>query len=436
MDNMKYHGYILEIHHGGSFNEEGGEILYSGGEIMRWDIDPDKVSITHMVKELENMGYKGNVEVVLCRVHGKGLKEGLFEVYKDSSVIQLIGQLLEHKYCQLYVKHKIDPKSFQQPTATTEGGDEETASGRLRREGVDAIVDPGTEESEEDSSSGSESDIAYRDVAADLSEEDDPELEDIRCQVEVAKKKRAEKLKSLRLQKDLDTIIREARQDKQYNKGKGKEKGCAIVAIDAATEGYITDYPSSNEACSINSGESSYEFGDDEDTLREPRSYFRKSGTFPQYEPTCELPTFTVGQLFEDGKQFKDAICLAAVKTQRNIYFKKNCKEYIRVRCKETSCPWQIVAKFMKNLGAYQVRKFFDNHTCNITYKNSRVNSSWLAKHYMGTIRSLPSIKLNEFKKLVKEQLGVEVSRSQCRRAKEKVYDLVVGDSKGEYALM
>ncbi|PKI47469.1 hypothetical protein CRG98_032059 [Punica granatum] len=321
-----------------------------------------------------------------------------------------------------------------QPKAATE----ENAFGSLRRKGVDTIIDPVAEESEETSSSGSESDFAYRDVAADLSEEDDPKLEDIRSQVQIVKKKRAEKLKSLRLrnENDLETTISEARQDKQDNKGKEKEG--FIVAVDAGDEGYITDYPSSNEACSINSGESSSEFGDDEDGVREkePKSYFKKLGTFPQYESTCALPTFSVGQLFEDGKQFKDAISLASVKTQRNLYFKKNCKEYIRVRCKETSYPWKIVAKFMKSLGAYQVRKFFDNHTCNITYKNSRVNSKWLARHYMGTIRSLPSIKLNELKKLVKEHLSVEVSRSQCRRAKEKVYDLLVGDSKAEYALM
>ncbi|PKI51503.1 hypothetical protein CRG98_028063 [Punica granatum] len=370
------------------------------------------------------MGYKDNIEVVFCRVHGKGLKAGLFEVYKDTSVIQVIGQLLEHKYCQLYVKQITDPKAnVQNPKAaivggaeeTCEGGPEETCPGTvsvsLERSGVvdpvEAVVDLFAEESEENSS-GSESDFGYGDVHADLSEEDDPELQDIRSQVLIAKKNRAEKLKSVRLEKDLDTIIREGRQEKQKNKG--KEKEVAIVSTDTTYEGYITEYPSSDEACSINSGESSSEFGDDEDILREkqPICYFRKSGTFPQYEPTCELPTFSVGQLFDDGKQFKDAICLASVKTQRNLYFKKNCKEYIRVRCKERTCPWNIVAKFMKNLGAYQARKICDNHTCNVTYKNSRVNSQWLARHYMGIIRSLPSIKLNEFKKLVKEQLGVE----------------------------
>ncbi|WOL05719.1 hypothetical protein Cni_G14448 [Canna indica] len=94
------------------------------------------------------------------------------------------------------------------------------------------------------------------------------------------------------------------------------------------------------------------------------------------------------------------------------------------------------MASFMKDLGAYQVRRLMDEHTCSLTFKNSRVNSTWLARHYISTIRAMPTIKLMEFKKLVKEQLGVEVSRFQCKRAKEKVYDILVGDSKSEYALM
>ncbi|PKI35922.1 hypothetical protein CRG98_043676 [Punica granatum] len=190
---LNYYGYTLKMHHGRSFKEEGGELLYSGGEILRWDIDPDKVFITHMVKELEKMWYKGNLEVVLCRVHGKGLKDGLFEVYKDSSVIQVIGQLLDHKHCQLYVKHKTDPhpnpKAFQQHKATkaaTEEGDEATEGGALGRKGVDVVVDRAAKESE-DNSSGSDSDFAFGDVPADLSEEDDLELQDIRSQVQIAK---------------------------------------------------------------------------------------------------------------------------------------------------------------------------------------------------------------------------------------------------------
>ncbi|OWM66551.1 hypothetical protein CDL15_Pgr013768 [Punica granatum] len=156
------------------------------------------------------MGYKGNVEKVLCRVHGKGLKDGLFEVYKDSSVIQLIGQLLEHKHCQLYVKHKTNPnpnpnpKAFQQHKATkaaTEEGDKATEGGALGRKGVDDVVDRAAEESE-DNNSGSESDFAFGDVPGDVSEKDDPELQDIISQVQIAKAKRAEKLKSLSLQKD------------------------------------------------------------------------------------------------------------------------------------------------------------------------------------------------------------------------------------------
>ncbi|PKI43798.1 hypothetical protein CRG98_035809 [Punica granatum] len=120
------------------------------------------------------------------------------------------GQLLEHKHCQLYVKHKTNPnpnpnpKAFQQHKATkaaTEEGDKATEGGALGRKGVDDVVDRAAEESE-DNNSGSESDFAFGDVPGDVSEKDDPELQDIISQVQIAKAKRAEKLKSLSLQKD------------------------------------------------------------------------------------------------------------------------------------------------------------------------------------------------------------------------------------------
>lgn len=46
------------------------------------------------------------------------------------------------------------------------------------------------------------------------------------------------------------------------------------------------------------------------------------------------------------------------------------------------------------------------------------------------------SIKIIEFKMLVKEQLRVEVFRNQYRRAKYKVYDLLISDNKANYAMM
>ncbi|OWM77851.1 hypothetical protein CDL15_Pgr018418 [Punica granatum] len=112
---------------------------------------------------------------------------------------------------------------------------------------------------------------AKEEMRRDLIEEDDPKLLDVRFQVQIVKKKIDKKLKSLRLQKYLQTSIREAREDKQENNGKEKEG--AISTGDAVDERYITDYPSSNEVYNIDSGESSSEFGDDEETLREKATH-------------------------------------------------------------------------------------------------------------------------------------------------------------------
>lgn len=61
------------------------------------------------------------------------------------------------------------------------------------------------------------------------------------------------------------------------------------------------------------------------------------------------------------------------------------------------------------------------------------VNSHWLARQFIGTIRAMPSIKINEFKKLGKEQIGwmfLEHSAEGLRRR------YMICDSKMEYAML
>lgn len=46
----------------------------------------------------------------------------------------------------------------------------------------------------------------------------------------------------------------------------------------------------------------------------------------------------------------------------------------------------------------------------------------------------MPEIKSPQFQQLVKEQVGVNVSRNQCKRAKMRVMKILMGGYKEEYA--
>ncbi|WOL17616.1 hypothetical protein Cni_G26409 [Canna indica] len=129
----------------------------------------------------------------------------------------------------------------------------------------------GLGDGEEDSETDPESDLEY--VPGDQSEDDDLELTQIRNELKAAKENKKEKLKNVKLHKDLETVIKEATLDKEKRR-KRKSKEAFITTLDAREEGYQTDYPSSNDVCSIQEEGSDEEFEDANPTanLLEPQT--------------------------------------------------------------------------------------------------------------------------------------------------------------------
>ncbi|PKI46748.1 hypothetical protein CRG98_032888 [Punica granatum] len=307
------------------------------------DVDPNVLSDIEIVNRLKKLGYKSNLHVAYYRGPRKRLKDGFYELY-DDSVIELIGHLPQKNHCELYVKYKLDevqivegvdgigeliiPSLFSEaaPHTRIEGVESNIVEGEIsvrelieerdqgsigdQAEGVNAeggvnvvreepsITDTfGVRyevqqqknsqvppEDGDDSGSESGSDI-LEDVLGNESENDDPELAAIRDQVQIAKKNRREKLKSIRLQKNLESVMAEAKQDKEKRRWKNKGRQAALGTASGRTlevveEGYLTYYPSSDDVCSIASKSiPEYESDEDGDTMRdkEPKACFRKS---------------------------------------------------------------------------------------------------------------------------------------------------------------
>lgn len=105
----------------------------------------------------------------------------------------------------------------------------------------------------------------------------------------------------------------------------------------------------------------------------------------------------------------------------------------MRAKCSQANCSWKLYAALSKN-GSFQIRSFQEEHTCPIIFNNKRVTSVWLSKHFFNTIKAMPEIKSPQFQQLVKEQVGVNVSRNQCKRAKMRVMKILMGGYKEEYA--
>lgn len=70
-------------------------------------MDPDNLSSFGIVKAMAKMGYTTSLQQILYRILGLRLKEGLRELYRDNSVIELIGHLRKWNSYKLYILHSV-----------------------------------------------------------------------------------------------------------------------------------------------------------------------------------------------------------------------------------------------------------------------------------------------------------------------------------------
>ncbi|XP_039169827.1 uncharacterized protein LOC120294026 [Eucalyptus grandis] len=160
----------------------------------------------------------------------------------------------------------------------------------------------------------------------------------------------------------------------------------------------------------------------------------RRRSRYPRYDPNCIVPVFTTSMMFDDGRQFKDAVKKHSVVERREIKFVKNEKKFVRAKYVYVNCPWKISASFDVRTGSFHVKAYHEEHTCSISFTNKRVTSSWLADHYFSTLRAMPTIKTIAFKELIKEQLGLNVTIDQCKKVKLLAFKVLMGNYRKEYS--
>ena len=82
------------------------------------------------------------------------------------------------------------------------------------------------------------------------------------------------------------------------------------------------------------------------------------------------------------------------------------------------------------------MKTYTPEHTCGISLKNKRVKSTTLAETYADTLKAAPGMKLHALKELIRKDMGVAVSTSQCRRAKLRVSKELMGSEVKEYGML
>ncbi|KAH6794932.1 hypothetical protein C2S52_005409 [Perilla frutescens var. hirtella] len=145
---------------------------------------------------------------------------------------------------------------------------------------------------------------------------------------------------------------------------------------------------------------------------------------------------FWLGQLFSSKQEFKDVVNTYAVKIGRSIHFPRNDKERIYAHCKhrKKGCLWHINVSKLKNETSFWLKEMDLIHTCPRQSTVSNATSTFIAKKYAASFRCDPKKNARGFRRTVISELGVQVSRYQAIRAKNKALKLIQGDINDQYS--
>ena len=123
-----------------------------------------------------------------------------------------------------------------------------------------------------------------------------------------------------------------------------------------------------------------------EDELPERRQSIRV-----EYDPTCHIPLWEIGLVFENAVQFREALAKYAVLKGVDIKLRPNETGRVRGKCKSVGCKWFISGSIDGNT---TVKTYNLVQSCWRTNRNKLCTSKFITNYYKDRIISQPTIKL------------------------------------------
>ncbi|XP_074370703.1 uncharacterized protein LOC141711897 [Apium graveolens] len=155
---------------------------------------------------------------------------------------------------------------------------------------------------------------------------------------------------------------------------------------------------------------------------------------YPEFNEVTYMkdPQFSLGMLFSSGAIFRKAVRQHAILHQRGIRLKKNLKEKIKWICAD-GCSWKCYGIQQQRSTSFQIKTLYNHHTCNPTWIQKQVNSTWIAEAYENEIRMNPTCPVKAFHSRVVNDLKCNINQSMIYRAMKKAKDNILGKHEEEF---
>ncbi|CAI9297266.1 unnamed protein product [Lactuca saligna] len=167
----------------------------------------------------------------------------------------------------------------------------------------------------------------------------------------------------------------------------------------------------------------------------------KEAPIYPYHDSTQKWDTMQpiLGMRFCNPQELKQLVSNYAVANGFNLWYEKNDKTRLLVRCCKTSegkaaCPFRLWATWMSSEKSFQIKSLRNEHNYARTFKfGSVVTYSWIGKHFVNDILENPKLSCREMRDKVGEIFNVKVSVGQCRNAKKFALNEIEGSLNTHY---
>ena len=151
---------------------------------------------------------------------------------------------------------------------------------------------------------------------------------------------------------------------------------------------------------------------------------------FPKFNPNVNwrLQSPVLGMRFENPQQMKEMLCNYAVANGYQLRYQKNDSSRLLVICCKGACKFRLWATWMSTEHSFQIKSLIPDHQCSRNFKlGTIVNFQWIGSHYTKDILHRQKLTIRQLRLEVIKKFGIDVSLSQCRRAKKHAMTLIEG---------
>ncbi|CAI9268898.1 unnamed protein product [Lactuca saligna] len=162
---------------------------------------------------------------------------------------------------------------------------------------------------------------------------------------------------------------------------------------------------------------------------------------YPFHDTTQKWDTMQpiLGKRFCNHQELKQLVSHYAVANGYNLWYEKNDKTRLLVRCCKTSegkatYPFRLWATWMSSVKSFQIKSLINEHNYARTFNFGLVVTyPWIGKHFVNDILENPKMSCREVRDKVGENFNVKVSVGQCRNAKKSALNEIEGSLNTHY---